>query len=251
MNEELTIGEAASLLGISTRTLRHWDSIGLLSPSYRTWGDYRLYTESDVDKAWEILVYRETGMSLKDISAIVDGQSSRTERLRAQQRHLQSQLVHLQRMQAAVNLLLEGKLTMTEKAQAFGQQWYDYEQEAKQRWGDTPEWEQAQRKQQHMSKEDFAAVKQEMADFNAALAAAHAEEVAPGSEAARELVLRHRAQIAQWYECTPAKQVCLARMYVADDRFADTYEGLAGYLLQLVEAQAQAEGVDLADVKWG
>ena len=53
-----TIGEAAELLGVTTRTLRHWDSIGLLQPSWRTTTDYRLYTEDDVERALQILIYR-------------------------------------------------------------------------------------------------------------------------------------------------------------------------------------------------
>ncbi|MDU0479873.1 MerR family transcriptional regulator [Staphylococcus chromogenes] len=248
---ELTVGEAAELLGITSRTLRHWDAIGLLTPSFRSWGDYRLYTEADLDRAWEILVYRETGMPLKDIAALIDGTASREQRLRAQRAHLKQEIVRLRRMERAVAELLEGTLTMPEKAQLFGQDWQQYEEEARQRWGDTPEWQQAQRAQQHMTAEDFQRVKQEMADFVSALGEAHSAGVAPGSEVARDLVMRHRAQIAQWYDCTPAKQVCLARMYVADDRFAENYAGLAPYLLELVEAQAAREGVDLADVQWG
>lgn len=247
---ELTIGEAADLLGITPRTLRHWDDIGLLTPSFRSWGDYRLYTEADLDRAWEILVYRETGMPLKDIAGLIDGHLSRHNRLAAQRAHLEEEIVRLGRMRDAVTALLEGELTMTDKAELFGQDWTQYEAEAQERWGDTPEWEQAQRAQRDMTAADFAAVQQEMADFNTALAAAREVGVVPGSAEARELVLRHRAQVSQWYDCTPAKQVCLARMYVADERFAATYEGLAPYLLELVEAQAEAEGVDLANVQW-
>lgn len=245
---ELTIGQAAEVLGVSARTLRHWEDIGLLVPSYRSWADYRLYTEEDLEAALEILVYRETGMPLKDIAEIVSGAPSR-DRLIKQQEHLARQIARLRQMHGAVTAMLEKEMTMQEKIEAMGD-WNQYADEAEQRWGDTPEWQQAQRKHQSMSQGDWAAAKVEMEAFTAALVDAHSQGIQPGSEAARELVLRHRAQISQWYECTPHKQVCLARMYVADERFHQAYAGKQDYLLELVEAQAKQEGVDLEDVQW-
>lgn len=49
MDNEYTVGEAAAILGVTPRTLRHWDDIGVLSPSRRTSTDYRLYTEDDLE----------------------------------------------------------------------------------------------------------------------------------------------------------------------------------------------------------
>lgn len=244
---ELTVGRAAELLGISARTLRHWDDIGLLKPSYRTWGDYRLYTEDDLEVALEILVYRETGMPLKDIAAIVHEGASKVERLRRQQAHLQQQLARLRQMNDAVTTMLERNLTMAEKLENMGTKWQEYAEEAEARWGETPEWKQAQ---ERGSGVDMAAVKREMADFAAALIDAAERDIQPGTAEAVELVNRHRAQIEQWYDCSREKQVCLARMYVADERFHEAYVGRQEYLLALVEAQAALEGVDLANIQW-
>lgn len=79
-----TIGEAAELLGVTTRTLRHWDSIGLLQPSWRTTTDYRLYTEDDVERALQILIYRAAGIGLKDIAEVLDQPDSANQHLRRQ-----------------------------------------------------------------------------------------------------------------------------------------------------------------------
>lgn len=239
---ELTIGQAAELLGVSTRTLRHWDGIGLLQPSYRTWGDYRLYTELDIDTAMEILVYRETGMPLKDIGEIIHNGASTQDRLLEQRRYLESQIARLRRMHDAVTAMMERDMSMTEKIDALGGQWAE---EAETRWGDTPEWRQAQRKSV-----DMAAFQREVADFATALVDAKGRGVQPGTPEAFELVERHRAHIEHWYDCSREKQVCLARMYVADERFHAAYEGEQDFLLELVEAQAKAEGIDLTDVKW-
>ena len=42
--QDLTVGEAARLVGVSVRTLHHWDALGLAKPSGRTWSGYRLYS---------------------------------------------------------------------------------------------------------------------------------------------------------------------------------------------------------------
>lgn len=47
----MTVGAAAGLLGISVRTLHHWDAIGLVRPSGRSLSGYRLYSEADVARA--------------------------------------------------------------------------------------------------------------------------------------------------------------------------------------------------------
>ena len=225
-NTELTVGQMADYLGVTTRTLRHWDNIGLLVPSFRTWSDYRLYTEADIERAMQILVYREAGVPLKDIEEMLDKPGTVREHLRNQKRLLLEQIDHLHEMVRAVDTIMEGNLTMDEKVELFGKKWHDYEEEAEARWGDTPEGAQAQER------------------------TAKAAGVAPGSDAAKELVARHRAQVERYYDCTLSKQVLLARLYVADERYRDMYTN-PEYLLTLVEAEAAAAGIDLQSVEWG
>src|SRR5699024_2236779 len=57
----LTVGEVADLVGITVRTLHHWDRIGLVTASGRTWADYRVYDDDDVARIHRVLVYRELG----------------------------------------------------------------------------------------------------------------------------------------------------------------------------------------------
>lgn len=246
------ISDAADILNITTRTLRHWDHIGLLVPGWRTSADHRLYTDDDLDRALQILVYREAGLPLKEIAELIDAPGTATEKLHRQRVVLVEKIGHLHRMVRAVDNLLEGgdTMSMEEKIELFGKEWPGYQQEAEERWGDTPEWEQAQAKQADMTREDWVAVKEEQDAFVAMLADAAARGVAPGTAEATAIVDKHRSSIAQWYDMTPAKQVLLARMYTSDERFNETYQGHADYLLTLVEAQAEKEGVDLAAVEW-
>jgi DNA-binding transcriptional MerR regulator len=51
----LQIGELAKQTGLSIRTLRYYDEIGLLVPSHRTEAEYRLYSEADIARLQQIL----------------------------------------------------------------------------------------------------------------------------------------------------------------------------------------------------
>jgi len=62
------IGEVASRTELSLRTLRHYDEIGLLRPSGRTDGGFRLYTEADVEKILVIRSMKPLGFTLDEMS---------------------------------------------------------------------------------------------------------------------------------------------------------------------------------------
>ena len=67
----LTVGEVASLAGVSVRTLHHYDAIGLLSPAARSDAGYRLYGEDDLARLHQILAYRELGFELDAIAQLL------------------------------------------------------------------------------------------------------------------------------------------------------------------------------------
>ena len=66
-----TIKELADLSGVTTRTLRHYDEIGLLSPSRQESSGYRIYTEKEVDLLQQILLYRSMNFKLSKIKEIL------------------------------------------------------------------------------------------------------------------------------------------------------------------------------------
>jgi MerR family copper efflux transcriptional regulator len=63
------IGEVAARTDLSLRSLRHWDEVGLLRPSGRTEGGFRLYTEADVEKILVIRRMKPLGFTLDQMSA--------------------------------------------------------------------------------------------------------------------------------------------------------------------------------------
>ena len=255
---EYTIGEAAEILQVSTRTLRHWDDIELLTPSWRTWGDHRLYSEEDMERGMNILIYRGAGVALKDIAELIDAtSSSRAAILRNQRKLLLDKVGHMQELIEAVDALLaaethaKGRTMSTEdKIELFGENWPAYQEEARQRWGDTDDYKVSQEQVARMSPEDIQAAQQAHEDFKVDLGNARAAGIAPGTEKAQEIVDKHLATISPYMPLSRSKQVILARMYVADDRFTEAYGDNCQYLLDLVEAQASVEGIDLANVQW-
>jgi len=68
----MKIGELASASGLSIRTVRYYDQIGLLTPSGRTGAGHRLYDETDVRRLYRICLLRRTGLALSEISRALD-----------------------------------------------------------------------------------------------------------------------------------------------------------------------------------
>ena len=65
------IGEVATRTELSLRSLRHWEEVGLLRPSGRTDGGFRLYTEADVDKILVIRRMKPLGFSIEEMKAVM------------------------------------------------------------------------------------------------------------------------------------------------------------------------------------
>lgn len=71
-----TVGRLAKKFGLSRSTLLYYDSIGLLSPTHHTKGAYRQYSEDDAEKLRRICMYREAGVSLKNIAQILASEAT-------------------------------------------------------------------------------------------------------------------------------------------------------------------------------
>ena len=71
MNDAIHIGEVATRTGLSLRTVRYYDSVGLVAPSGRTEGGFRLYTEPDVQRLLLIRSLKPADFSLEQLEEIV------------------------------------------------------------------------------------------------------------------------------------------------------------------------------------
>lgn len=69
--ETMRIGEVAEQTSLSLRTLRHYEDIGLVIPSARTDGGFRLYTERDVARLLIVRRMKPLGYTLEEMSALL------------------------------------------------------------------------------------------------------------------------------------------------------------------------------------
>ena len=68
----LQVGAVADRLGLSVRTLHHWEEKGLVTPSHRSTGGFRLYTESDIERLLLIRRMKPLGFSLEEMRELLD-----------------------------------------------------------------------------------------------------------------------------------------------------------------------------------
>ena len=108
---EWPTGELARRAGISPRTLRHYDQIGLLTPTRTSGSGLRYYDAWAVARLQRILLLRETGMSLAGIAELLDGETEgqEDEALEEQIRRLHRERDALDRRLRAVEHLLEAR----------------------------------------------------------------------------------------------------------------------------------------------
>src|SRR6476620_5588997 len=104
-----TVGDLARLTGVTVRALHHYDEIGLVRPSERTAAGYRLYTDADVYRLQQVLLFRELGMPLDEIASAIDQVDGREALLKQHRDALVEKRNRLDAMVAAVDAALANK----------------------------------------------------------------------------------------------------------------------------------------------
>ncbi|MGW7681153.1 MerR family transcriptional regulator [Kribbella sp. NPDC054772] len=72
MGEHMQIGEVADRVKLSLRTIRHYEEVGLVPPSARSKGGFRLYSESDVERLLLIRRMKPLGFTLEEMADVLD-----------------------------------------------------------------------------------------------------------------------------------------------------------------------------------
>ncbi|MGG3734185.1 MerR family transcriptional regulator [Heyndrickxia coagulans] len=138
----MRIKEVAELAGVSIRTLRHYDDIGLLKPAEVSPSGYRHYSEENLKTLQQILFFKELGFPLQKIKEIIESPSFDRIRALELQRHL---LIEKQKRLAKMIALIEKtiqsekegmEMSSEEKFAVFRFDNNPYEREAREKWGD-------------------------------------------------------------------------------------------------------------------
>lgn len=242
-----TVGELARLTGVTVRALHHYDEIGLCCPSGRTQAGYRLYSDADVARLQQVLLFRELGLPLDEIAAVLNDAARRDEALREHRAVLVTKRARLDAMVSAVDAALahleQGHpMQPDDVKQMFdGFDATQYEDEATARWGDTEAYKESARRTRAYGKADWELIKSDWNAIYSALATLMTGGIPVTDASVQELVEKHRAHIDRWfYPCSPDMHKGLGAMYVADSRFASNLDkhgaGFAQYLSDAIAA---------------
>ncbi|AKQ64849.1 Transcriptional regulator, MerR family [Myxococcus hansupus] len=250
----LTVSQVARLAKISIRALHHYDELGLLRPSDRSESGYRLYSQADLQRLQQVLFFKELGFPLEEIRRILaDPTFDLRAALRMQRQLLTERASRLDALVHAVDTALDAleRGTHVDKDamfEAFGD--FDpskYEEEAKQRWGETEAYKESSRRAARYKKEDWKRIKEEGDALFQAMAALLDAGTAAASTEAMDLAEAHRRYLGTWfYPCAHTMHRGLGELYVADSRFTEnidkTRAGLSLFLRDAFAANAERHG---------
>ena len=135
-----TVKEVSELTGVSIRTLQYYDSIGLLQPTSRSEGGYRLYDDDALEQLQQILLFRELEFPLKEIKALMQRPDfDRSQVLGEQIELLRLKREHLDNLiRFATGIKLIGVRTLDFSVFQKGKL-DEYSRQAKANWAQTPE----------------------------------------------------------------------------------------------------------------
>ena len=218
----INIGEMAKRAGVSVRTLRHYDAVGLLKPSCITQAGYRLYDQAALARLEQILYFRELGFALDEIKTMM--QSPDYDASEAMQR--QKKLLEMQRLRidAMIGRLDEAIMGMgAPRLEVFDVSEIEkakrqYADEAKERWGSTAAYQESEKRTAGYGKAEWQAIEAGMEQMFAQFAAVR--DLDPADERVQRLVKDWQQYISEhMYTCTDEILAGLGQMYMCDERF--------------------------------
>jgi DNA-binding transcriptional MerR regulator len=231
---EYTVQKLGKLAGVSTRTLRYYDEIGILKPARINSSGYRIYGQAEVDRLQQIMFYRELGVSLENIKDMVTAPSF--DGAKALREHREKLLERREQLDLLITnvdktiALTEGRIKMSdkEKFEGFKQKMIDdnekkYGKEVREKYGsDTVE--KSNNKLNNMTQEEYDAVTKLAEEQMTTLAAAF-RTGDPAGELAQKAADLHKQWLTfYWDDYSKEAHAGLAQMYVDDERFTAHYD---------------------------
>jgi len=234
---EYTVKDIGRMAGVSARTLRYYDQIGLLSPKAIRSNGYRIYGQEQIDLLQHILFYRSVGVALEDMKNIIYAPGYNKDAALQQQLHillakreqLDTQIDTLKKTLSAT----KGECAMKndEKFEGFKQSLLDeneekYGAEIRKKYGDK-EIDASCEKMKNMTAEQYAETESLSKQINESLKKAF-DQGDPASPLAEETCALHKKWLCQyWPSYSKEAHKNLAQMYVDDPRFTAYYDQIA------------------------
>jgi DNA-binding transcriptional MerR regulator len=245
-----SIKEIADLAGVTTRTLRYYDQIGLLPPAEIGVNGYRYYDRDSLIKLQQILFFRELDVPLTEIGLIMkhpdfDLQGAlQDHRVRLQERS--------QRLNTLINTIdltiadLQGGRNMMAEEYFEGFDESQYEEEVRERWRDTRQYAESQKKWGSYSKEEKEVIKEEGGRLTVRMVSEDPN-ASPDDPDVQAAIGEYYAYLNRYfYTCEVSFLRGLADMWAADSRFAVNYErvrpGGAAFVREAVHIYCDRNG---------
>ncbi|MDF2498011.1 MerR family transcriptional regulator [Arthrobacter koreensis] len=233
---EFSVQDVARRAGITSRTLRHYDAIGLLPPARTGSNGYRYYGRDSLVRLQRILLLRELGLGLPEIAGVLERREDPAAALRNHLAWLEKEQGRLLRQAASVRktitALEKGQQIMPEET-FDGFDHTQYKDEVESRWG-TQAYARSEKWWKNMDDGERAAWQEQTQELGRAWSEAAEQGADPTGPVARGLAERHVA----WLKSVPGAPTgegeldgyvrSLAEMYVSDPRFAANYGGDGG-----------------------
>lgn len=238
------VKELAEIVGVSVRTLHHYDEINLLKPEYISESGYRLYIYKNLERLQQILFFKEIGFSLDEIKIILDDPNfDRKKALASHKKLLLKKKERIEEMiktvDKTINSIKQGeKMKEKEMFKGFNMDEIEkhkkiYSEEVKEKWGNTNAYKESDLKTSKYNKDDWKRISNDMEKIYKKII----DNMDKGIQdiSIKEAIEELRNHITNnFYNCTPEIFKGLGNMYVDDERFTkniDKYKkGLSVFL---------------------
>ncbi len=235
---EYTIKKLGELAGVSVRTLRYYDEIGLLKPCRVNESGYRIYSEKEVDLLQQILFYKAMEFRLEEIQQIMaDEMFNVNEALMAHRERLECKRKQIDELIRLVDKTIahnkgEKEMADMEKFEAFKNEKLQenevkYGKEIREKYGEDVI-DESNHKFMNLTREGFDKMEKVEAEMIEAL-----KEVVKngdiGSKTAQLVYEKHKEWLSfTWPKYSKEAHVGVAQMYVVDERFSQYYKDKVG-----------------------
>ena len=225
----LTVKQVSEQTGVSIRTLRYYDRIGLLTPEDVTQAGYRLYGDAALMRLQHILVYRELGFSLKEIAAMLDKPDAernqllqkQIEQLEKKREHLSNLITFARGVQIVGIKNMEGYPSMN--AKTFDEQ----ARQAKQLYGKTEAFKEYEKKSENRTQQDEKDIAKGLMEVIAVFGTMLDQDPACKEAQAQVRALQEYIT-AHYYTCTDQILAGLGKMYNGGGSMTDNIDAAGG-----------------------
>ena len=223
-----TVRQVSQLTGVSIRALHHYDAIGLLKPTQVTDAGYRLYDDAEIERLYMILVFRELGLSLKEIRSILNAPDYDRNRVLEQQIKIMQE--RAEKLKNRISLA-KCMLVMGVKDMDFNgfdsKKMDDYSVQAKALYGKTDAYKEFEQKSKNRTKEQTQVLGAQVMDFFVRLG--KMRPCAPDSEAAQCWAKELQKFFNEhFYTCTPEILLGLAESYAGGGSMTENIDKAGG-----------------------